>query len=130
MIDKVTFFFGLLNLHIYFALLFGIGILLLVVWYFVSPSVDDSEKISSYECGFEPFGDARANFDVHFYLVGILFLIFDLEIVFLYPWIYSIYCEGIFYGTNLLILVFFLALLGVGFIYEWRKQALTWSSSV
>jgi len=130
MIDKLTIYFGILQLHIYFGILCCLGALLLVVWYFVSPSADDSEKISSYECGFEPFGDARGNFDVHFYLVGILFLIFDLEVVFLYPWIYSIYTEGIFYGVNLLMVMFFLFLLAVGFVYEWRKQALNWSSSL
>ena len=128
-IDKLSIFFELIPLHLYFFLLSGIGFLLLIVWYFVSPSIIDSEKISSYECGFEPFGDARANFNVHFYLVGILFLIFDLEVVFLYPWIYSIYSDGIFYPVNFFFILFFLILLGVGFIYEWRKQALDWSSS-
>jgi NADH:ubiquinone oxidoreductase subunit 3 (subunit A) len=87
------------------------------------------EKLSSYECGFEPFGDARSNFDVQFYLVGILFLIFDLEIVFLYPWIFSIYNNGLFYFYNLFFLFFFLFLLALGFFYEWRKRALNWSSS-
>lgn len=128
-IDKLSVFFGLITLYLYFSFLFLLGLLLLVVWYFLSPSMNDSEKISSYECGFEPFGDARANFDVHFYLVGILFLIFDLEVVFLYPWIYSIYSEGVFYFQNFFYVMLFLFLLALGFVYEWRKQALNWSSS-
>lgn len=130
MIDKITIFFSLVQLHIYFGLLISLGVFLLIIWYFVSPGIDYSEKTSSYECGFEPFGDARAKFDVHFYLVGILFLIFDLEVVFLYPWIYSIYAEGIFFDYNLLSILGFLIILAIGFIYEWRKQALNWSSSV
>jgi NADH:ubiquinone oxidoreductase subunit 3 (subunit A) len=128
-IDKLTIFNNLLQLHYYFFFLSFLSCLIIIFWYFLSPTNENMEKLSSYECGFEPFGDARSNFDVQFYLVGILFLIFDLEIVFLYPWIFSIYNNGLFYFYNLFFLFFFLFLLALGFFYEWRKRALNWSSS-
>ena len=83
----------------------------------------DSEKVSPYECGFEAFGDARRQFDVRFYLVAILFIIFDLEIAFLFPWAVSLDAIG---GFGLLSMGVFLAVLVVGFIYEWKKGALEW----
>ncbi len=83
----------------------------------------DFEKISPYECGFEPFGDARSEFDVRFYLVAILFIIFDLEIAFLFPWAIVIQEIGAFGFWSMMI---FLAVLTVGFVYEWRKGALEW----
>jgi len=82
-----------------------------------------AEKLSSYECGFEPFDDARRKFDVRFYLVAILFIIFDLEVAFLFPWAVSLGDIGIF---GFLSMVGFLAVLTVGFIYEWCKGALDW----
>lgn len=82
-----------------------------------------AEKLSSYECGFEPFDDARRRFDVRFYLVAILFIIFDLEVAFLFPWAVSLGEIGLF---GFLSMVGFLAVLTVGFIYEWRKGALDW----
>lgn len=82
-----------------------------------------AEKLSSYECGFEPFDDARRRFDVRFYLVAILFIIFDLEVAFLFPWAVSLGDIGLF---GFLSMVGFLAVLTVGFIYEWRKGALDW----
>ena len=82
-----------------------------------------AEKLSSYECGFEPFDDARRRFDVRFYLVAILFIIFDLEVAFLFPWAVSLGETGVF---GFLSMVGFLAVLTVGFIYEWRKGALDW----
>lgn len=82
-----------------------------------------AEKLSSYECGFEPFDDARRKFDVKFYLVAILFIIFDLEVAFLFPWAISLGDIGMF---GFLSMVGFLAILTVGFIYEWRKGALEW----
>ncbi len=82
-----------------------------------------AEKLSSYECGFEPFDDARRKFDVKFYLVAILFIIFDLEVAFLFPWAVSLADIGMF---GFLSMVGFLAVLTVGFIYEWRKGALEW----
>ena len=82
-----------------------------------------AEKLSSYECGFEPFDDARRKFDVKFYLVAILFIIFDLEVAFLFPWAISLADIGVF---GFLSMIGFLAVLTVGFIYEWRKGALEW----
>jgi NADH-quinone oxidoreductase subunit A len=81
------------------------------------------EKLSSYECGFEAFDDARSRFDVRFYLVAILFIIFDLEVAFLFPWAVSLSSIGMF---GFLSMMGFLAVLTVGFIYEWSKGALDW----
>jgi NADH-quinone oxidoreductase subunit A len=83
----------------------------------------DSEKLSAYECGFEAFGDARGRFDVRFYLVAILFIIFDLEVAFLFPWAVSLGAIGM---AGFWSMVVFLGVLTVGFIYEWRKGALEW----
>jgi NADH-quinone oxidoreductase subunit A len=83
----------------------------------------DSEKLSAYECGFEAFGDARSKFDVRFYLVAILFIIFDLEVAFLFPWAITLGKIGVFGFWSMVV---FLAVLTVGFIYEWRKGALEW----
>ncbi len=82
-----------------------------------------AEKLSPYECGFEPFDDARRKFDVRFYLVAILFIIFDLEVAFLFPWAVSLSDIGLF---GFLSMLGFLAVLTVGFIYEWCKGALEW----
>lgn len=81
------------------------------------------EKLSAYECGFEPFDDARRRFDVRFYLVAILFIIFDLEVAFLFPWAVSLSSIGMFGFWSM---IGFLAVLTVGFIYEWCKGALDW----
>jgi NADH-quinone oxidoreductase subunit A len=83
----------------------------------------NSEKLSPYECGFEPFEDARIRFDVRYYLVAILFIIFDLEVAFLFPWAISLGDIGVF---GFLSMVVFLAVLTVGFVYEWKKGALEW----
>ena len=83
----------------------------------------DSEKLSPYECGFEPFEDARIRFDVRYYLVAILFIIFDLEVAFLFPWAVTLGDIGLFGFWSMVV---FLAVLTVGFIYEWRKGALEW----
>jgi NADH-quinone oxidoreductase subunit A len=83
----------------------------------------DTEKLSSYECGFEPFDDARRPFDVRFYLVSILFIIFDLEVAFLFPWAISLADIGTFGFWSMML---FLAILTIGFIYEWKKGALEW----
>jgi NADH-quinone oxidoreductase subunit A len=83
----------------------------------------DSEKLSAYECGFEPFEDARRKFDVRFYLVAILFIIFDLEVAFLFPWAVSLGSIGVFGWASMMV---FLGVLTVGFIYEWNKGALEW----
>jgi NADH-quinone oxidoreductase subunit A len=83
----------------------------------------DAEKLSAYECGFEPFEDTRVKFDVRYYLVAILFIVFDLEIAFLFPWAVALSKIGLF---GLLAMGIFLAILVVGFIYEWKKGALEW----
>lgn len=83
----------------------------------------DPEKVSAYECGFEPFDDARHKFDVRFYLVAILFIIFDLEVAFLFPWAASLGAIGLFGFWSMMV---FLTVLTIGFIYEWRKGALEW----
>ena len=83
----------------------------------------DNEKLSAYECGFEAFDDARGRFDVRFYLVAILFIIFDLEVAFLFPWAITLGKIGIFGFWSMMI---FLSVLTIGFIYEWKKGALEW----
>jgi len=89
----------------------------------VAPNRPDSEKLSSYECGFAPFEEARTKFDVRFYLVAILFIIFDLEIAFLFPWAVVLKDIGLF---GYIAMVVFLGILVIGFIYEWKKGALEW----
>ena len=101
----------------------GLGALLLVMGRVVSPFKPDPEKLSPYECGFEAFEDARMKFDVRYYLVAILFILFDLEIAFLFPWAVVLRDIGLFGFVAMLI---FLGILVVGFIYEWRKGALEW----
>jgi NADH-quinone oxidoreductase subunit A len=100
-----------------------IAMLLLIIGFTVGRGSKDKEKLSTYECGFEPFEDARMKFDVRYYLVAILFIIFDLEIAFLFPWAVSLDTIGLF---GLLAMGVFLAVLVVGFIYEWKKGALEW----
>jgi NADH-quinone oxidoreductase subunit A len=101
----------------------GIGVLLMVLGFLFGRGQKDAEKLSPYECGFEPFEDSRTKFDVRYYLVAILFIIFDLEIAFLFPWAVSLDTVG---GFGLIAMAIFLALLVVGFIYEWKKGALEW----
>jgi NADH-quinone oxidoreductase subunit A len=101
----------------------GLGALLLVMGRIVSPFKPDPEKLSPYECGFEAFEDARMKFDVRYYLVAILFILFDLEIAFLFPWAVVLPDIGHFGFVAMLL---FLAILVVGFIYEWKKGALEW----
>lgn len=101
----------------------GIGLVLLGLGFAIGSGGKDAEKLSPYECGFEPFDDSRTKFDVRYYLVAILFIIFDLEIAFLFPWAVSLDTVGTF---GLLAMGIFLAVLVVGFIYEWKKGALEW----
>ena len=101
----------------------GLSVGFIVLNFVFSPKNPDPEKLSAYECGFEPFNDSRMEFDVRFYLVAILFIIFDLEIAFLFPWAISLGTIG-FYGY--LSMLVFLFILTVGFIYEWKKGALDW----
>lgn len=88
-----------------------------------APSAPDPEKVSTYECGFNAFDDSRMKFDVKFYLVAILFIIFDLEVAFLFPWAVTLGPEAVFAFWSMMV---FLGVLTVGFIYEWRKGALEW----
>ncbi|HEC60302.1 hypothetical protein LCGC14_0677690 [marine sediment metagenome] len=101
----------------------GFGILPLLAGFILGPRRPDEAKRSPYECGFEPFEDAHMKFDVRYYLVAILFIIFDLEIAFLFPWAIVLDEIGIF---GLLAMFLFLGILVVGFIYEWKKGALEW----
>jgi NADH-quinone oxidoreductase subunit A len=89
----------------------------------IAPQKPDINKNSAYECGFDPFEDSRHNFDVRFYLVAILFIIFDLEVAFLFPWAITLGDIGAFGFWSMMV---FLGILTVGFIYEWRKGALEW----
>lgn len=100
-----------------------IGLALLVAPFLVAPSKPDPEKLSAYECGFPAFDDARMRFDVKYYLVAILFIIFDLEIAFLFPWAISLSEIGVFGFWSMMV---FLGILTIGFAYEWKKGALEW----
>ena len=108
-------------IFLFVALLISIGFLL--INFVSSPSNPDPEKLSAYECGFDAFDDSRMEFDVRFYLVAILFIIFDLEIAFLFPWAITLGKTGLFGFWSMMI---FLAVLTIGFIYEWKKGALEW----
>jgi NADH-quinone oxidoreductase subunit A len=101
----------------------GLGLIMLTLGSLVSPSHPDPEKLSPYECGFEAFEDARMKFDVRYYLIAILFILFDLEIAFLFPWAVVLPQIGVFGFWSMML---FLAILIVGFIYEWKKGALEW----
>ena len=101
----------------------GIGAVLLLLGFLIGRGQKDEQKLSPYECGFEAFDDSRMKFDVRYYLVAILFIIFDLEIAFLFPWAVSLDAVGKF---GLIAMALFLAILVVGFIYEWKKGALEW----
>jgi len=101
----------------------GIAVAMITASYILARQRPDSEKLSPYECGFDPFEDARMRFDVRYYLVAILFIIFDLEVAFLFPWAVSLGDIGIFGFWSM---IAFLGVLTVGFAYEWRKGALEW----
>jgi NADH-quinone oxidoreductase subunit A len=100
-----------------------VGLVLLSLGTLVSPNRPDPEKLSPYECGFEAFEDARMKFDVRYYLVAILFILFDLEIAFLFPWAVVLQEIGFFGFAAMMV---FLGVLVVGFVYEWKKGALEW----
>ena len=111
------------KIGILFCFSFFLASLILFLSYRVSMTNPDVEKLSAYECGFEPFNDSRMEFDVRFYLVAILFIIFDLEIAFLFPWAISLGNIGLLGFSSMMI---FLFILTIGFIYEWKKGALDW----
>ncbi len=100
-----------------------IGLVLLIAPFIVAYRKPDPEKLSAYECGFNSFDDARMKFDVRFYLVAILFIVFDLEVAFLFPWAVAFGDLGLFGFWSMMV---FLGVLTLGFIYEWRKGALDW----
>jgi len=100
-----------------------LSVLFIALAWLVAKQNPDAEKLSAYECGFEAFEDSRDRFDVRFYLVAILFIIFDLEVAFLFPWAITLGKTGLYGFWSMFI---FLAVLTVGFIYEWRKGALEW----
>jgi len=112
-----------LPILIFLALAIVLGLVFLLSAALVAVSNPDPEKISAYECGFNAFDDARMKFDVRFYLVAILFIIFDLEVAFLFPWAVSFSGQGEFGFWSMIV---FLAVLTIGFAYEWRKGALEW----
>jgi NADH-quinone oxidoreductase subunit A len=112
-----------LSIILFLIIALGLSVAFIVINFIFSPKKPDPEKLSAYECGFEPFNDSRIEFDVRFYLVAILFIIFDLEIAFLFPWAISLGNIGILGFCSMMI---FLFILTVGFIYEWKKGALDW----
>jgi NADH-quinone oxidoreductase subunit A len=112
-----------LPLVVFIAVATGVALALLLVPFLVAYKQPDPEKLSAYECGFNSFDDARMQFDVRFYLVAILFIIFDLEVTFLFPWAVAFGKLGALGFWSMMV---FLAILTVGFVYEWRKGALEW----
>jgi NADH-quinone oxidoreductase subunit A len=118
--DLLTEYFPIL---VFISLALGIAVMIPLASILIARQKPDAEKLSAYECGFEAFEDARIQFDVRFYLVAILFIIFDLEVAFLFPWAITLGDIGIFGFSSMLI---FLGILTIGFIYEWRKGALEW----
>ena len=112
-----------LTIIIFLFIAIGLSIGFIVLNFIAAPNNPDSEKLSAYECGFEAFNDSRMEFDVRFYLVAILFIIFDLEIAFLFPWAITLGSIGFLGFISMMI---FLFILTVGFVYEWKKGALDW----
>jgi NADH-quinone oxidoreductase subunit A len=112
-----------LPILIFIAIAAGLSLVMIVASMLTARQRPDSEKLSAYECGFEPFEDARGRFDVRYYLVAILFIIFDLEVAFLFPWAITLGTIGVFGFWSMM---FFLFVLTIGFLYEWKKGALEW----
>jgi len=112
-----------LPILVFLAVAVGLGLVLVLAAVLVAPTNPDPEKTSAYECGFNAFDDARMKFDVRFYLVSILFIIFDLEVAFLFPWAVAFKGVGLLGFWSMMV---FLAILTIGFAYEWKKGALEW----
>ena len=112
-----------LPIIIFMGLSLVVALALTIAPFLIAPSKPEAEKLSAYECGFPAFDDARMKFDVRFYLVAILFIIFDLEVAFLFPWAIAFGEIGLFGFWSMMV---FLAVLTIGFIYEWNKGALEW----
>jgi NADH:ubiquinone oxidoreductase subunit 3 (subunit A) len=113
-----------LGIFIYFIIAFALACIILGLAFIFATRKADPEKISAYECGFDPFDDARSRFDIQFYLVSILFIIFDLEVTFLFPWALTLNRISYFGFWSMMV---FLIILTIGFVYEWKKGALDWS---
>jgi NADH-quinone oxidoreductase subunit A len=112
-----------LPIAVFFAIAVGLAIAMVGASLILGNQRPDDEKMTAYECGFDAFDDSRRQFDVRFYLVAILFIIFDLEVAFLFPWAVSLGGIGLFGFWSMML---FLAVLTIGFIYEWKKGALEW----
>ena len=116
-----------LPIAIFFGIAGALAVLFIAVAWVVAPQAPDPEKLSAYECGFNAFNDARLKFDIRFYLVSILFIIFDLEVAFLFPWAVALmklpHAAAVYSFWSMMT---FLGVLTVGFIYEWKKGALEW----
>ena len=112
-----------LPILVFFAIAAVISVGAIGLSYLIGAKRPDQEKLSAYECGFDAFNDTRMRFDVRFYLVSILFIIFDLEVAFLFPWAISLHGIGLAGFVSMMV---FLAVLTIGFIYEWKKGALEW----
>lgn len=117
------FFLNYLTIFIFFFVISFISFVIFVFSYSLALKNANQEKLSAYECGFNPFDDARVTFDVRFYLIAILFLIFDLEVSFLFPWSISLGSLSVFGFWSMML---FLITLTIGFVYEWYKGALEW----
>ncbi len=123
MIASQSFLLEYLPILIFLGIAAVMSIGMVAASYIVAPQNPDPDKDSAYECGFDAFDDARGRFDVRFYLVAILFIIFDLEVAFLFPWAISFKDIGLYGFWSMMI---FLGILTIGFIYEWKKGALEW----
>lgn len=110
-------------IFIFFLISFILACVILCLSYLLASQEGNAEKLTTYECGFDPFGEARSKFDIRFYVVAILFIIFDLEISFLFPWTICLQSIPI---LGYIVMIIFLFILTVGFVYEWRKGALDW----
>jgi NADH-quinone oxidoreductase subunit A len=112
-----------LPILVFLGIAVGLSLVMVLASFLAARQLPNPEKVSPYECGFAPFDDARSKFDVRYYLVAILFIIFDLEVAFLFPWAVTLGSIGLFGFWSMIV---FLAVLTIGFIYEWKKGALEW----
>jgi NADH-quinone oxidoreductase subunit A len=118
-----AYLYDYLPILVFLGIAVGLAIAIMASTMIIARQRPEPEKLSAYECGFEPFEDTRGRFDVRFYLVAILFIIFDLEVAFLFPWAVSLGEVGLFGFWSMMV---FLAVLTIGFVYEWKKGALEW----
>ncbi len=123
MLSNITISEHYLPIFLIFCVAVALSLIVILIPQFLATKKPAKDKLSAYECGFDPFGDARGKFDVRFYLVAILFIIFDLEITFLIPWAISVKKIGLVGFWSMMV---FLGVLIIGFIYEWKKGALEW----